>query len=851
MTSVLILLSGFDPGTYVIEDNGDPTDGIAQLRSPDGSVILFNIPTEFLTVTASAGRDLVINLTESFGAADITVGSLTDSTQNPDSITVANIRGAGDVTLVSNGAITELGSDAAADIQASTLILSAATGVGAGANAIETQVGTLEAETTTGGITLSNTGNVVIGGLTDDVAGLDVETSGNLTLTNLGTISLNDETAFESVHGGNTSGSVTLTANGANSDIISLVDQDAIAAAGGNVTLTAGRDVSLGTQGLNFDNDVRARNNLTINVGRDLNIDGFADLASDGFGAGTGGDVVVNAGRDINVLNATGTDGSLGAEGSAGGNTVLNAGPGGFVRLLASSTSTLFSSSGNVTVNADRMNISATAGITASSGVVTLRPATDGWAVDLGSVVDGAFALELSDAELNRIFTPTLTVGSTSAGLVRVTSALTPLGLQNLALIGGTDISVEAAITVIQALTLTAGDNLLHTGGAISATTITAQVDDAGDDEETGGFGAFGSVSGTTITLSGKADADVLKGAEGVDQTVHGNGGNDVITSNGEGQYFGDGGNDTVFAGLSSGLVNEVLDGGNGVDTVDTTSFSGSYVINLANGVTNFGFESFVNFENVTTAGGADSITGTSGANIIRTGAGIDVLNGGAGNDTLIGGADDDEYRVDAAGDVVTELFNDGTDLVRASADYVLSDNVENLALSGGARAGTGNGIANLILGSGGEDVLSGLAGDDTLRGRGARDTLLGGDGEDLLDGGVGKDTMTGGADRDVFQFRDGDFGPSRALADVITDFRRVDNEKMNLSLVDADTVTGGNQAFAFIGTGAFTGVAGQLRFAQQGGNTFVEGDTDGNGVADVFITLTGTINLAATDFVL
>ncbi len=77
--------------------------------------------------------------------------------------------------------------------------------------------------------------------------------------------------------------------------------------------------------------------------------------------------------------------------------------------------------------------------------------------------------------------------------------------------------------------------------------------------------------------------------------------------------------------------------------------------------------------------------------------------------------------------------------------------------------------------------MLSGLAGDDTLRGRGARDTLLGGDGEDLLDGGVGKDTTTGGADRDVFQFRDGDFRPGAgALADVITDFRRVDNEKMN-----------------------------------------------------------------------
>src|SRR4029434_2048862 len=136
MTSVLILLSGFDPGTYFIEDDGIPNNGIAQLRGPDGSVIFFNIPTEFLTVTASAGRSVVFNLTESFGAADINVGNLTNASENPDSISVLRIARARDVLLVSNGAITEFGADVGADITATTLILSAATGVGAPGNAI-------------------------------------------------------------------------------------------------------------------------------------------------------------------------------------------------------------------------------------------------------------------------------------------------------------------------------------------------------------------------------------------------------------------------------------------------------------------------------------------------------------------------------------------------------------------------------------------------------------------------------------------------------------------------------------------------------------------------------------------
>jgi hypothetical protein len=35
------------------------------------------------------------------------------------------------------------------------------------------------------------------------------------------------------------------------------------------------------------------------------------------------------------------------------------------------------------------------------------------------------------------------------------------------------------------------------------------------------------------------------------------------------------------------------------------------------------------------------------------------------------------------------------------------------------------------------------------------------------------------------------------------------------------------------------------------GGNTFIEGDTDGDGVADFVIRLNGLINLVAGDFVL
>ncbi|GCA96329.1 calcium-binding protein, partial [Microcystis aeruginosa 11-30S32] len=40
------------------------------------------------------------------------------------------------------------------------------------------------------------------------------------------------------------------------------------------------------------------------------------------------------------------------------------------------------------------------------------------------------------------------------------------------------------------------------------------------------------------------------------------------------------------------------MDGGTGTDTIDHTIFAGNYVFNMATGLTNFGGESFINFEN-------------------------------------------------------------------------------------------------------------------------------------------------------------------------------------------------------------------------------------------------------------
>src|SRR6187399_69062 len=119
------------PGDFTIDDNGIPGDNTSVIRDGDGVVILtFLHPADALTFTVDTpGVNLTINFTDTLGAADFTIGSLTDAAVTPDSIVMQSVRTTGDVTLVSNGIITEGGTDLAADIVAGTLIMSAQTGV--------------------------------------------------------------------------------------------------------------------------------------------------------------------------------------------------------------------------------------------------------------------------------------------------------------------------------------------------------------------------------------------------------------------------------------------------------------------------------------------------------------------------------------------------------------------------------------------------------------------------------------------------------------------------------------------------------------------------------------------------
>ena len=154
--------------------------------------------------------------------------------------------------------------------------------------------------------------------------------------------------------------------------------------------------------------------------------------------------------------------------------------------------------------------------------------------------------------------------------------------------------------------------------------------------------------------------------------------------------------------------------------------------------------------------------------------------------------------------------------------------------------------IENAIGGSGNDTLIANDLG-CTLTGGGGNDTLIGGAGADRLVCGPGVDVMTGGGGADTFVFAIGDSSAASGQHDRITDFVS-GLDHIDLSGIDAIAATGGYDLFRFIGTSAFDGAAGALDYFYNSslGVTVLQGDTNGDGIADFAIDLAGNITISA-----
>lgn len=203
-------------------------------------------------------------------------------------------------------------------------------------------------------------------------------------------------------------------------------------------------------------------------------------------------------------------------------------------------------------------------------------------------------------------------------------------------------------------------------------------------------------LTGFGLSGTGNAGANVITGTGGND-TLNGGGGADTL--------IGGGGNDTYVINNAGVVITEVVGGG-----VDSVTSSINYTLGAE-------------IENLVLTGAARSGSGNALNNSLTGTGGDDTLDGGLGNDTLVGGLGNDTYVIDSAGDIVIEAAGAGTDTILSGINYTLGLNLENLSLTGTARIGTGNSLAN---------TLTGTIGDDTLDGGLGADTLIGGLGDDI-----------------------------------------------------------------------------------------------------------------------
>lgn len=182
------------------------------------------------------------------------------------------------------------------------------------------------------------------------------------------------------------------------------------------------------------------------------------------------------------------------------------------------------------------------------------------------------------------------------------------------------------------------------------------------------------------------------------------------------------------------------------------------------------------------------------------------------------------------------------TDIVDAALTFSTSDDMKVIA-----NAMKGN---DTVQGGNLRDVVRGYSGNDYLDGNRGNDVLRGGSGNDRIEGGLGRDYLYGESGSDTFIFRSvKDSTVAIAGRDTIFDFTKQDH--IDLHYMDANSTRSGNQEFDFIGTKAFSGDAGELRFEKKASDTYIYGDLNGDRKADFMIHLDDAVTLKEDMFIL
>lgn len=241
----------------------------------------------------------------------------------------------------------------------------------------------------------------------------------------------------------------------------------------------------------------------------------------------------------------------------------------------------------------------------------------------------------------------------------------------------------------------------------------------------------FDDITLKVITNDGTDADEVFIGTNGIDSTIVGYGGIDLM--------FGLDGNDVLYGGAG----NDIIYGGEGDDTIQGNADS----------------------DDIYGGAGNDDINAGSSDDAITGGAGDDALNGGShttGDTAIYLGSSTEAVFSAENGTLSISTAEDGSDTLFAietvhfeeddrllnitsgtggtGDDLIVGDSGANLTLEGG----DGN---DIVVGGEGNDILAGNSGDDLLIGESGDDTQTGGEGNDILIGGSGNNTLVGGED--------------------------------------------------------------------------------------------------------
>jgi Ca2+-binding RTX toxin-like protein len=248
---------------------------------------------------------------------------------------------------------------------------------------------------------------------------------------------------------------------------------------------------------------------------------------------------------------------------------------------------------------------------------------------------------------------------------------------------------------------------------------------------------------------------------------------------------------------------------------------------------------------------GTDDLTGGAGNDVFhfegaRFGAG-DTVHGGGGSDAVVISMGSGVNHVAFGETQFTEIESISVNNKFAS-DPSQIPSYELVMADGNVAAGATLIVNGQSLAAGQTISVDGSAETD------GRYRMFGGAGDDVFIGGANDDQLMGLGGADTFTYLSA-ADSKVALPDQILEFE-VGTDTIDLAGVDANDFVAGNSAFAFIGASAFhLGNVGELRAEYDAGSSVwrIEGETNGDGVADflIYVTATTADPLTAGDFVL